>query len=392
MDPLKYWPSSDKTPRPAQVEAIRRCYEAIESGKKYIVLESPTGSGKSMTAATLSAIYDTLITQADADAPPVKKLSTWFLTLTKSLQDQYSHDSDLLKLGLVELKGRSAYSCGRLEQTGGTCQDGAMKFRGNHRCSPNECSYQLAKAAALAAPRTVANYHSFNAVGRRAATRRFMVFDEAHALERRILSETATLKLAFDDIPEEVFGELYDADGNGIMPHEFSEMWPTMTNTVEEVAPILKILSGAAKRIVENAMDPEAVESHEGKTVEWCTTFLDTVNGQREVIRRKDKVLVERGEEHRSFVMTPVYGRALAKRFFDCGDIILLMSGTIIDHATFCKDLDIPLEQSAFIQLPCTFPKENRPIYVGNLNMRKTGGHYALSKGAMVDEIGRAHV
>ena len=63
-------------PRKHQLETISEIKEAIDNGYKYIVLEAGTGTGKSAIAATLASIFD----------------STYILTVTKQLQDQYLQD------------------------------------------------------------------------------------------------------------------------------------------------------------------------------------------------------------------------------------------------------------------------------------------------------------
>ena len=75
-----------KSPRTDQLETISEIIDAISRGYKYIVLEAGTGTGKSAIAATLSSIYD----------------SSYILTVTKQLQDQYLEDFTNLCL----VKGR----------------------------------------------------------------------------------------------------------------------------------------------------------------------------------------------------------------------------------------------------------------------------------------------
>jgi Rad3-related DNA helicase len=58
---------------------------------------------------------------------------------------------------------------------------------------------------------------------------------------------------------------------------------------------------------------------------------------------------------------------------FKFGDVVLMMSGTILDHELFCKDLGIPLHQTAFMTVESPFAAENRPIHylpVGKMNAK----------------------
>ena len=64
------------SPREHQLETISEIKDAIDNGYQYIVLEAGTGTGKSVIAATLASMYE----------------STYILTVTKQLQDQYLND------------------------------------------------------------------------------------------------------------------------------------------------------------------------------------------------------------------------------------------------------------------------------------------------------------
>jgi len=99
-DPLSHiddcFPKEDY--RDGQREVIEFAVKAFLDGKKLVILECPTGSGKSpigMAIANLSR-------------------NAYYLTITKILQDQLASDfSDI-----TELKGRNAYPCTFYERMG----------------------------------------------------------------------------------------------------------------------------------------------------------------------------------------------------------------------------------------------------------------------------------
>jgi len=49
---------------------------------------------------------------------------------------------------------------------------------------------------------------------------------------------------------------------------------------------------------------------------------------------------------------------------FQLGNKILLMSGTILNHKTFCYNNGIPIDQSCFISLDSPFPIKNRQTFI----------------------------
>jgi ATP-dependent DNA helicase DinG len=80
-----------KVPRKGQLEAIAAAREAFARGKRFVVIEAPTGSGKSGVAVTLAR----------------EASSAYLLTAQKLLQDQYGRDFPELAL----MKGRANYRC-----------------------------------------------------------------------------------------------------------------------------------------------------------------------------------------------------------------------------------------------------------------------------------------
>ncbi|HLR46843.1 MAG TPA: DEAD/DEAH box helicase family protein, partial [Deinococcales bacterium] len=77
--------------RPGQKEALDAARAAFAAGKRFVVIEAPTGSGKSGMAVALAR----------------ENGSAYVVTAQKLLQDQYVRDFPDLAL----MKGRSNYPC-----------------------------------------------------------------------------------------------------------------------------------------------------------------------------------------------------------------------------------------------------------------------------------------
>jgi Rad3-related DNA helicase len=56
-------------------------------------------------------------------------------------------------------------------------------------------------------------------------------------------------------------------------------------------------------------------------------------------------------------------GSAVTNLLISYGEYVILMSGTIYDKNTFCKNLGLKQDDVYFIRVPSTFPLENRPLY-----------------------------
>jgi ATP-dependent DNA helicase DinG len=88
-DYLKNFPHTSF--RSNQEQVIEQVCDAFNSGYKYIILEAPTGFGKSAIAITIARALG----------------SSYICTATKDLQTQYTHDYKLLKVA----KGKSNFLC-----------------------------------------------------------------------------------------------------------------------------------------------------------------------------------------------------------------------------------------------------------------------------------------
>lgn len=156
--------------RPHQRDAIERIKAAFDSGVKVVILDAPTGSGK------------TLIAEAVRQEMEYEK--SLYVCSTKSLQDQFAHDFDYAKV----LKGRNNYE---------TYVDGAMGDDctwDTQSCmwcpSKSMCPYEVAKREAIISPLAVVNtsymLHECNGPGR-FSKRDLVIADEADVLEGELL-------------------------------------------------------------------------------------------------------------------------------------------------------------------------------------------------------------
>ena len=170
-----------KNPRVDQLETISEIVNAIDKGFKYIILEAGTGTGKSAIAYTLSSMYD----------------SSYILTVTKQLQDQYVDDFNNLKL----VKGRSNFRC--QQDSTLTCDEGKCLLE-EFSCdnTKSTCDYHYQKTAALNSKKVISNYFymflELNYVGD-FTKRELLICDEAHNLEDTLMSQL-TLEFSIDDL------------------------------------------------------------------------------------------------------------------------------------------------------------------------------------------------
>lgn len=155
-----------KTYRTYQRETMGQIEDAFESGYRFVLVDAPTGSGKSHIARAFAF-------QAG---------SAHILTIQKLLQDQYERDFP----DMFVMKGRSSYSC-LLSDSGESCATGPCQRKKKEACP--DCPYKLAKEEAVSAPVTVHNFDSFyyqNLMGGAFSGRKLLIVDEVHNSPRQV--------------------------------------------------------------------------------------------------------------------------------------------------------------------------------------------------------------
>ena len=92
--------SGGKTPRPGQLEAVEFAIQQYQNGKKHVVIEAPTGSGKSLIAMTIAewVSRQMLRSRMNAEGQQIFYAGRSVVTtVTKELQEQYLSDFDSLR-------------------------------------------------------------------------------------------------------------------------------------------------------------------------------------------------------------------------------------------------------------------------------------------------------
>ena len=117
MSILSYFPGK---PRQVQVEVLKQVESYISSGYKYIVIQAPTGSGKSYINATIARSKET----------------SSILTSTTDLQDQYKRDFPWM----YTIRGKSNFSCMQLGDKFSQIKAQLQKIRREElTCDKGEC-------------------------------------------------------------------------------------------------------------------------------------------------------------------------------------------------------------------------------------------------------------
>jgi Rad3-related DNA helicase len=173
------------TPRPQQEKILEFVKESISAGKKFSLIDAPTGTGKSYSAIMIADWYRKTIN---------KKAKVDIITNTKLLQDQYIRDFRFA----ANLKGKNNYWCNRQNMGCGDAQ--ILNKATDKKCEV--CPHKIAQNAFLKSPLSLTNFHLITSYEMYSPelmadrNSRLLIIDEAHAFEE-----------AFCDFISSVFSE-----------------------------------------------------------------------------------------------------------------------------------------------------------------------------------------
>lgn len=190
--------------RPHQFETIREVLSVLEDPDvNDIVVEAPTGAGKTSIAVTVARVLTRDFPRIRARARQCQDTAeamimmadhqVHMITSMKMLQDAYLGDDPSIRL----VKGKSNYDCHRdSKQTSMlkghkqrlSCDDAEQMF--GRRCSKN-CPYTQAREAAQWAAIALHNFDSFlyqASLGQAFVPRRLLTVDESHNCEEKVRS------------------------------------------------------------------------------------------------------------------------------------------------------------------------------------------------------------
>ena len=345
--------------RDDQVKAIGDCLKAVKSGTKFIVLEAPTGAGKSAIAVEL-----------------LRKLNGGrILTSQVILQNQYKKDYPEFKL----LKGSSRYSCNfegppqevttkkgprpclekdwlkvGFKRTCGEGQKYLHKYMGIFsRCG--DCPYVSAVDAVSKGKYSIVNYHTFyyqNKMRKGVLNDTNLVLDEAHNLNK------VTTNLYTRKFPE---------------PSGFKFAPPNLDQC--RGGRIGKVTGLVDKQYVHDSLQDylffvDNQINYPGSTTESKKKLERLKEKRREAEFQLKHCMsdyftfsMESSDNANELVCTPIDVRLLARKaFYTSNKTIIFMSATILDLEVFCKEAGVKPSEVFHCKMPEVFPAKNHSI------------------------------
>jgi ATP-dependent DNA helicase DinG len=348
------------TPNKAQIEILSKLDTAINKGEKFIIVNAPTGSGKSFIPKTLAnavegpsnsfkQCVDNYSVFGD-DGPTLvmdeERFGVYALTITKTLQDQYKDTFD--DTGI--LKGQSNYKCDLDDSmTVDIAPCIYLREQKNECWKANRCPYYNQRNDMLKSTFASLNYSMYFSLPEHLRTRKIIVCDEGSELEDQLVgqftcevdipflvkTETDVSSFPVQETPAKVLGWL-------------KQLLVVVSDSVERYKEFLKPGNSKGSDLSKRRTEYTKLTNLQGSLKILIETFHDS------------QYLIEKANKIIKFI--PLKVDKLSKYIFENADHVVIMSATIIDPKNFCKNLGI--EKFEYIEVSSGFDAEKAPIYI----------------------------
>lgn len=360
------------TPRLEQEKALDYIKTVLDKkpDNKFFLLNMPVGIGKSHLAVMISDYITTHV---------LKGAKVDIITAGKLLQDQYEDTYNEIK----SLRGKDNYEC---VQYACSCEKG-KEFNRLNKSKCEFCPYDTAKVSYLTSDVGLTNFHLYliNAVygGSMLKDRdsRLLIVDEAHEFDDVMsdfisikITETVIKKFKFKN-EKEIIKQLKDVVNIETYIDFLKYFLQQIYNVMGEIEGYLA--SGrdkdSAKRDsrdmkINSILD---IESNDVKFMQLVTdlrqysTKIDVFIKEYELT--PDNWVVESTYNEKTKInelsLEPIWSKDYLEKFvWSKYDIVVLMSGTILDKKLFSDINGIDASKSVYYSVSSPFPKENRKI------------------------------
>jgi hypothetical protein len=346
MSILDYWTHTKSPPRPAQIETLN--WIEANQDKKYLFCDLPVGAGKSHVPVTMSNwLRDGAI-----------KPTSFILTPQKLLQKQYEDSFELPGNIITSLYGKANYRC---HNKNTSCNIGSML---NPKCG--NCPHNAVKIQAKSSCNVVLNYKLALTLFNYTSIfepRSLLALDESHNIES-FLTEFNSANILFYKCEQLNIKWCFAND----LPSVLDWVHTTYFPAIEKIG---EIYADECEYLLDTPVN--SLTQEDQKLIQKFHAMNEHIAEIDQFIRIplgviKDKFVLIKDKTQIKF--KHLYGKEnfhkLIKPF---GDQILFMSATI-NYEETCKNLDIPLEETAHISVASDFPAENRPvIFIPTLKM-----------------------
>ena len=358
------------TPRKEQLDTLEFIRKTKEENPdiKFFMLNLPTGIGKSHLAMMISEFYTNKID---------KSAKIDIVTAGKLLQDQYSESYESIN----DLKGKENYSC---SQYACSCAQG-KEFNRLNKTICDYCPYDFDKNGYINGQINLTNfylyliYFIYNEKMMEQRKTNVLIVDECHLLDD-VMSDFISIKITESTIKKLKFSNEYDIIKrlNKVSnTKEYTEFLGTLNaEIIDTIDSIEKSMGG--KRSAKSDKRDMRISSLTGAT-NSDSKLMQIINELKQTQLKVEMFLKEYKINPDNWVLESYYNEKLKQKELSLEpiwaydyldkyvwskyDMVILMSGTILDKNIFSELNGIDSSKAAYYSIPSPFPAKNRPIF-----------------------------
>lgn len=373
-----------KKMRKEQKEAIEFAIDSYELGKKYVLLELGTGTGKSAIGVTIARyLNDHFPCQVDENGESMS--GAYALTTQKILQEQYVRDfGPTTRVPLLRtIKSSSNYTCSFYDDQ--TCAESKMllsrlakNLKGTEfqdHCT-KQCQYSQEKQEFIDSSISITNFSYFLAetsYSGKLSPRALLVIDEAHNMETEVgrfievsfsekfSNDVLKIKVPKSQDQKTVFNWIGDTYLSALKKYSV------------KLESTLKKNSSSLNKCMDASKNYEMIQKH----LEKVEKFIEVHDYKTWVMNVEKKLFGQGGKTnivHRFEFKTVDVSPYCEKHLFSKATRILMMSATIVDKEVFCDSVGLKSSDVAYMKRHSPFSEANRPVHfmpVGSMSKNK---------------------
>ena len=351
-------------PRDIQVEALEFLKYQIRHGKKYMMINSPTGTGKSYFAVMFMNWYLTYIN-------PDARFD--LLTNSKILQNQYTREFPFIK----SLKGQNSYTCHTYNCS---CQEGKEMNKALKR-NCTSCPYDAAYLEWINSDVALTNFHLFDTLhlfvpGHLEKKKsNVLIIDEAHDYEAVLcdfitmkISERSLKLLGFNDVKIQHVGHELTNVKTVLKFIDFINDY--FLNELNMMLDNMKSLLGNPKITQPEKIKVSKYITNLEAAIEAYKTFSKTMDEGTDDINNwvidmdKEPNTSKKSILPMTYTVQPVWShKYLEKYIWKHYDHVVFMSGTLLDKDMFAYLNGLDTKLCSYYDIKSPFSVKRRPIY-----------------------------
>ncbi len=337
--------------RKYQKETVEKIVEGFQTGIKCILLDAPTGFGKSIVNITLG--------RASKKA--------FYITPQLTLIDQIRKDRNIGKY-VMEIKGRQNYSCSK--DPIATCDIGLCRRLRTVNCQKAlECPYWMQKLKALDSQIALMSFAYFILEGHvetefSFGRRELLILDESHSIDRHVISHIS-LTVSPWSVPFELYKKVTSNVGHVT---DFNDA----TRVVKLTRDFAQTEVDNTEAIVQLTLEGGELSITQVTNLKRLTDFISNADRFLECIEEIEWVYQlgwssYHGSQYPKLVLQPLYASPFMRDMvWSRAEYYIISTATLLNIPIFLRETGLikvlPVDEILHIRIPSTFPVENRPI------------------------------